>query len=111
MTHIKTPEEIAREVIEKNYGIGSPWEEPNDFGEEGFTRAQAESDIDADDIRGLIKLGITTDRSQRSVLNYDTLDQLLSAWDGYDGDVSGFYDAWINHVNEGAELPEWAKQD
>lgn len=110
MTQIKTPDEIAREVIEKNYGIGSPWEEPNDFGEEGFTRAQAESDIDADDIRGLIEQAIATEQAQRPGLDYGVLDQLLSAWDAYDGDVSGFYDAWIAHVNDGADLPEWAKQ-
>ncbi|HAN25824.1 MAG: hypothetical protein CMH36_10000 [Microbacterium sp.] len=65
---IKTPEQIAREVIERNYGLGTDWEEPNEYGEEGFTRAQAESDIDADDIRALIEQGIAADREQREVL-------------------------------------------
>ena len=65
---IKTPEQIAREVIERNYGLGTDWEEPNEYGEGGFTRAQAESDIDADDIRALIEQGIAADREQREVL-------------------------------------------
>ncbi len=65
---IKTPEQIAREVIERNYGLGTDWEEPNEYGEEGFTRAQAESDIDADDIRALIEQGIAADREQREGL-------------------------------------------
>jgi hypothetical protein len=62
---VKTAEQIGREVIEANYGIGSPWEEPNAYGEEGFTRAQAESDIGADEIRGLIVAAIEADRAQR----------------------------------------------
>lgn len=64
MSTIKTPEQIGREVIDANYGIGTEWEEPNQFGEEGFTRAQAESDIDADDIRLLIEQAVNADRAQ-----------------------------------------------
>lgn len=63
---MKTPEQIGREVIEANYGIGTEWEEPNQYGEEGFTRAQVESDIDADDVRLLIEQGINADREQRA---------------------------------------------
>lgn len=61
---MKTPEQIGRQVIDNHYGIGTEWEEPNQFGEEGFTRAQAESDIDADDVRLLIEEGIEADRAQ-----------------------------------------------
>lgn len=64
MSTIKTPEQISREVIDANYGIGTEWGEPNRFGEEGFTRAQAESDIDSDDIRRLIEQAINADRAQ-----------------------------------------------
>ncbi len=64
MATIKPPEQISREVIDAHYGIGTEWEEPNQFGEEGFTRAQAESDIEADDIRLLIEQAINTDRAQ-----------------------------------------------
>lgn len=42
-------EKIAREVIDAHYGLSTKWGEPNQYGEEGFTRAQAESDIDAAD--------------------------------------------------------------
>lgn len=61
----KTPEIIGREVIDRHYGIGTEWEEPNEYGEEGFTRAQAETEIEADDIRLLIEEGIREDRRQR----------------------------------------------
>jgi len=56
---------IGREVIDRHYGIGTEWEEPNEYGEEGFTRAQAETEIEADDIRLLIEEGIREDRRQR----------------------------------------------
>lgn len=61
---MRTPEQISHDVIDANYGIGTDWEEPNPFGEEGFTRAQAESDINADDIRELIEEAIRADRAQ-----------------------------------------------
>lgn len=61
---MKTPEQIGRDVIESEYGIGTDWEEPNEFGEAGFTRAQAETDIDSDDIRRLIEKAIWADRAQ-----------------------------------------------
>ncbi|WP_217181593.1 hypothetical protein [Streptomyces sp. AC495_CC817] len=62
---MKTPERIAREAMDKHYGIGTEWEEPNAYGEEGFTRAQAETDIDADDILLIIREAIQADRAQR----------------------------------------------
>lgn len=62
---MKTTEQIGREVIEANYGINTEWGQPNEFGEQGFTRAQAESDIDSDEILGLIESAIQLDRDQR----------------------------------------------
>ncbi|PDQ35501.1 MAG: hypothetical protein B5766_05395 [Candidatus Lumbricidophila eiseniae] len=41
-------------------------------------------------------------------LSAERLDQMLAAWDTYDGDVSGFYEAWLAHINKGKELPIWA---
>jgi hypothetical protein len=61
---MKNPEQISRDVLETNYGIGTDWEEPNVHGELGFTRAQVETDIDADDIGLLIQQGINADRAQ-----------------------------------------------
>jgi hypothetical protein len=63
---VKTPEQIACEVIDAHYDIGTEWEGPNRFDEKGFTRAQAESDIDTDDVRRLIEEGIRADRAQRA---------------------------------------------
>lgn len=62
---MKTPDLIAREAMDKHYGIGTDWEEPNQYGEEGFTRAQAETEIDADTILGIIREAIEADRAQR----------------------------------------------
>lgn len=64
---IKTPEQLSQDVIEANYGVGTDWEEPNTYGEAGFTRAQAESDISADDVRKLIEDAITADRRQMTM--------------------------------------------
>lgn len=77
---MKTPEQIRREVMDAVYGIGTEWEEPNEHGEEGFTRALIESDIDADDIGALIERAIEIDRAQR------TEDKTLI--DGIEVDVS-----------------------
>lgn len=63
---MKTPEQIRREVMDAAYGIGTQWEEPNDDGEAGFDRAQAESDIDADEIGQLIEQAIRIDRAQQA---------------------------------------------
>lgn len=63
---MKTSDLIAREAMDKRYGIGTDWEEPNEYGEEGFTRAQAESDIGADEILGVIREAIEADRAQRA---------------------------------------------
>ena len=51
---------------------------------------------------------IEADRAQRRI-PFDTLDHMLNAWEGYDGDVSGFIEAWADHFNEGTEVPDWAK--
>lgn len=114
---LKSPEQLGREAIEKNYGVGSDWEEPNQYGEEGFTRAQAESDIDADEIRGLIEEAITADRAQlRAALEQPhavpgfrpyplaTVDALIDAYDSFDGDVAVFVDAW-NDYTAGLDFP------
>ncbi|WP_311245286.1 MULTISPECIES: hypothetical protein [unclassified Microbacterium] len=64
---VKSPMLIAREAMDRAYGIDSPWEEPNPYGEEGFTRAQAESDIDADEIISVIVSAIEADRANRRI--------------------------------------------
>ena len=74
---IKTPEQLSQDVIEANYGIGTDWEEPNTYGEAGFTRAQAESDISADDVRKLIEDAIAADRRQMTT-PVPTKDQILA---------------------------------
>ena len=61
----KNPMLLAREAMDRVYGIGTDWEEPNEHGEEGFTRAQAESDIDADEILAVIVSAIEADRAQQ----------------------------------------------
>lgn len=57
-------EQIAERVLDAHYGDDSDWAEENRFGERGFTRAQAESDIDRSDIAALITEAITIDRSE-----------------------------------------------
>lgn len=61
----KTPTQVAEDVMNASYGPGSNWSEPNEFDETGFTRAQAESDIDTEEILGLIQKAIEVDRAQR----------------------------------------------
>lgn len=51
---------------------------------------------------------IEADRAQRRI-PFDTLDHMLNAWENYSGDVSGFMDAWLDHFNEGVDVPDWAK--
>lgn len=117
MTTLKTPQQLGREVIDRHYGPGTDWEEPNEFGEEGFTRAQAESDIDADDIRLLIQEAIKADRKQisrelastRAVPGIRSFDRtgvsdLLDAYAEWDGDVDVFVAAWDNHT-AGIDFP------
>lgn len=53
MTDI-TPLDTATTVFDDAYGEGSPWAEPNSFGESGFTLAQVETDINADDVIALM---------------------------------------------------------
>lgn len=76
-TTIKSPAQLSQDVIEANYGVGTDWEEPNEYGEAGFTRAQAESDISADDVRKLIEDAIAADRRQMTT-PLPTKDQILA---------------------------------
>ena len=62
---LMSPEEIAHNVMDAHYGLGTEWDEPNSWGEQGFTRAQAETDIAADDIQALIAEAILVDRAHR----------------------------------------------
>lgn len=57
-------EQIAERVLDAHYGDDSDWAEENHFGERGFTRAQAESDIDRSDIAALITEAVTIDRTE-----------------------------------------------
>lgn len=115
---LKTSEQLAREVIDRHYGIGSDWEEPNQYGEEGFTRAQAESDIDADDIRLLIEEAVYADHEQiRAALTsgravpgirsfaMPSVSSLLDAWEAFDGDdASTFTETWDSYLR-GEDFP------
>lgn len=104
---MKTPEQIGREVIDAHFGIGTVWEEPNEHGEEGFTRAQAETDIDADDIRGLIEEGIRLSREQIRValrgpepipgvreFPRASVNQLIEAYEHWQGEMDTFVHVW-----------------
>lgn len=51
---------------------------------------------------------VEADRAQRRT-SFDEIDHMLNAWESYDGDVSGFIGAWVDHLNDGAEVPDWAK--
>lgn len=116
-SHLKTPNQLGREVIDAHYGIGSDWEEPNEHGEEGFTRAQAESDIDTGDIHDLIAEAVEADREQiRQALQHPqavpgfrpfplaTVDALIEAYEAFDGDVDGFISSW-NDYTAGLDFP------
>lgn len=59
---LKTPMRLAQETMLLHYGPRSRWHEPNQHGEQGFTRAQAELDIRSEDIEQLIAYGIELDR-------------------------------------------------
>lgn len=59
------PEQIGHTVLEAHYGRGTEWDETNVFGERGFTRAQAETDITDADVTALIVEAILLDRSHR----------------------------------------------
>lgn len=115
---MKSPERIAQEVIEAEYGPGTQWEEPNQYDERGLTRALAESDIDADNIETLVKKSIGEDRAQlRAVLAQSlavpgfrpfplaTVDALLEAYEQFSGeDASVFVDSW-NDYTAGLDFP------
>lgn len=85
---MKTPEQIAREASATL---------------KDFPDVPSEHDL-----RQAMITAIKTDREQRRI-TFDTLDHMLNAWENYDGDVSGFMDAWLGHFNEGADVPDWAK--
>lgn len=108
---MKNPEQIGREVINAHYGFGTEWEEPNEHGEEGFARAQAETDIEADDVRLLIEEGIGKDRAQLAAALRGTgavlslrpfprasVSQLIDAYAEWDGEVDAFVLAWDNYT-------------
>ncbi|MCY1718532.1 hypothetical protein OVA26_16470 [Microbacterium sp. SL62] len=69
---LKDPLLLAREAMDRRYGLGTEWEEPNIHGEEHFTRAQAESDIDADEILSIIVSAVEADRAQSARALNDT---------------------------------------
>lgn len=62
---MKTAEQIADAVIEKHYGTGTDYAEPNEHGESGLTLALVEDDTDGDWIREHIIEAIEADRAQR----------------------------------------------
>lgn len=114
---LKTPEQLGREAIDNHYGIGTEWEEPNQYGEEGFTRAQAESDIDADDIRLLIEEAVKADRQQicRAMESSEavpdlrsfpraSVSALIDAYAEWDDEVDTFTVAWENYT-AGIDFP------
>lgn len=41
-------------------------------------------------------------------VTFSNLDRMLGAWETYDGDVSGFIVAWVDHLSDGEPLPRWA---
>lgn len=120
---MRTPAEISDAVMDANYGAGSDWEEPNRYDESGFTRAQAESDIDRDEISGLIVQGVEKAREElRSALDGSaavpgfreyplaTVDALLDAYRVFDGDENDFVSAW-NDYTAGKNFPCPAADD
>lgn len=82
---MKTPDEVARETMGPNRLGGIGYEQYLPFMVEA----------------------IVADRAQRSI-SYDDLDSMLGAWERYDGDVSGFMEAWLDNLNDGTPVPEWA---
>lgn len=97
--------------MDVNYGADSDWAEPNEHGESGFTLAQVETDIGESDIDCLIQQGIKKDREQlllalsgrRAVpgfRNYSlaSVDQLLSAYESFDGDLNDFSRVWSDYM-------------
>lgn len=95
---MKTPEQIAQQVIE-NFDADNQTPEGERV---GFGIL-----VDEDLVTWMID-AIEADRAQRRI-PFDTLDHMLNAWGSYDGDVSGFIEAWADYFNEGTEVPDWAK--
>lgn len=54
-----------------------------------------------------IEAAIEADRAQRPTFTFSDMDRMMAAWESYYGDVSAFYDAWVAHINEGVDLPDW----
>jgi len=83
---MKTAAEIASEVAA-------------DWIEDGVTRNV--------DFR-LARAAVELDRAQRTI-SFDALDHMLNAWETREvEDASAFIQAWVDHFNEGTEVPEWA---
>lgn len=98
---MRPPRSVAQETMESAYGPGSDWAEPNQFGESGFTRAQAESDIGADDIMALIEAAIELDHEHTLRLRRTTGPVTRSCpYEGHE-----WPDGTINPV------PHWAHPD
>lgn len=108
---MKSPNDIAHTVLDQHYGPDSEWAEENSYGEQGFTRAQAETDIDADEIATLIAEAIRSDRRQiANALRTETpvpdirpyaptpLHRMIDAYEHFDGDLDGFITAWEHHI-------------
>ena len=34
---------------------------------------------------------------------------MMASWENFDGDVTAFYNAWLDRINDGTEVPDWAK--
>jgi hypothetical protein len=77
---MKSPDELAGEVMDAHYGDDSDWAEANQYGESGFTLAQVESDIDSSEIMELIAEGIRLDRAEHKAL-LDEAAAVLSTYD------------------------------
>lgn len=90
MSITKTPEQIAAEIVNDNTA-------PDEW-----------SPVLMSEVAALVAAGIEADRAQRPNA-HAVMDDLLSAWEAYDGDVSGFYDAWAEHLNNGTPVPDWAR--
>jgi hypothetical protein len=58
-------------------------------------------------VEAMIVRGIEADRAQRRT-SFDEIDHMLNAWENFDGDVPGFIQAWVDHLNDGDDLPDWA---
>lgn len=101
---MKNPEQLAREAMDRKFGLGTPWEEPNEDGDEGFVRAMAEGDLDADDLLAVISSAIEADRAQLYpfVLSFEP-DAIREHFaDDNDDPTVDLTDAQLNSVGQSA---------